>query len=98
MLCLIFLCFLLCELQNRCLKIFTGHQHSVEKNLLKCDWSPDGTKVTAGSADRMVYVWETTMRNILYKVRSHREMSLYTMRCFFAAHLEKRKREGWMYV
>ncbi|CAI5951636.1 unnamed protein product [Closterium sp. NIES-64] len=53
--------------QNRCVKIFTGHQHSVEKNLLKCDWSPDGSRVTAGTADRMVYVWDTTMRRILYK-------------------------------
>lgn len=30
---------------NRCTKILNGHQHSFEKNLLKCDWSPDGTKV-----------------------------------------------------
>ncbi len=32
---------------NRCTKVFTGHQHSFEKNLLRCDWSADGTKVTA---------------------------------------------------
>ncbi|CAI5945530.1 unnamed protein product, partial [Closterium sp. NIES-64] len=57
--------------QNRCVKIFTGHQHSVEKNLLKCDWSPDGSRVTAGTADRMVYVWDTTMRRILYKLPGH---------------------------
>eukprot|EP00475_Leptophrys_vorax_P022786 TRINITY_DN31000_c0_g1_i1.p1 TRINITY_DN31000_c0_g1~~TRINITY_DN31000_c0_g1_i1.p1 ORF type:complete len:401 (-),score=21.23 TRINITY_DN31000_c0_g1_i1:115-1317(-) len=57
--------------QNRCVKVFTGHQHSVEKNLLKCDWSPDGSRVTAGSADRMVYVWDTTMRRILYKLPGH---------------------------
>lgn len=31
---------------NRCVKVFTGHQHSFEKNPLKCAWSPDGTKVT----------------------------------------------------
>lgn len=58
--------------QNRCLKIFTGHQHSVEKNLLKCDWSPDGSRVTAGSADRMVYIWDTTSRRILYKLPGHK--------------------------
>merc|ERR1712070_1259119 len=23
---------------NRCVKMFTGHQHNFEKNLLKCDW------------------------------------------------------------
>lgn len=32
---------------NRCLKIFSGHQHSFEKNLLKCDWSPDGKQVSS---------------------------------------------------
>ncbi|KAJ3695798.1 hypothetical protein LUZ60_001175 [Juncus effusus] len=57
--------------QNRCIKIFAGHQHNFEKNLLKCAWAPDGSKVTAGSADRMVYVWDTTTRRILYKLPGH---------------------------
>ena len=35
---------------NRCTKVFTGHQHNFEKNLLKCAWSPDGTKVRQWSA------------------------------------------------
>ena len=30
---------------NRCMKIFSGHQHSYEKNLLKCAWSADGSQV-----------------------------------------------------
>lgn len=30
---------------ERCVKIFTGHQHNFEKNLLRCAWSPDGSKV-----------------------------------------------------
>ncbi|CAA6667744.1 unnamed protein product [Spirodela intermedia] len=42
--------------ENRCVKIFAGHQHNFEKNLLRCGWSPDGSRVTAGSADRMVYL------------------------------------------
>lgn len=57
--------------QNRCVKTFTGHQHNFEKNLLKCSWSADGSKVTAGSADRMVYIWDTTSRRILYKLPGH---------------------------
>ncbi|KAL4567710.1 hypothetical protein LXL04_023302 [Taraxacum kok-saghyz] len=57
--------------QNRCVKIMEGHQHNVEQNLLKCGWSPDGSKVTAGSSDRMVYVWDTTSRRILYKLPGH---------------------------
>lgn len=57
--------------QNRCVKILEGHQHNFEKTLLKCGWSPDGSKVTAGSSDRMVYIWDTTSRRILYKLPGH---------------------------
>lgn len=56
---------------ERCVKVFTGHQHNFEKNLLRCGWSPDGSKVTAGSADRFVYIWDTTSRRILYKLPGH---------------------------
>ena len=38
---------------NRCTKVFAGHVHTFEKNLLRCDWSPDGAKVRrAGGARR----------------------------------------------
>ncbi|CAL0322812.1 unnamed protein product [Lupinus luteus] len=57
--------------QNRCVKVLEGHQHNFEKNLLKCNWSADGSKVTAGSSDRMVYIWDTTTRRILYKLPGH---------------------------
>ncbi|XP_067664474.1 U5 small nuclear ribonucleoprotein 40 kDa protein-like [Haliotis asinina] len=57
--------------QERCVKIFQGHQHTFEKNLLHCSWSADGSKVTAGSGDRFVYVWDTTSRRILYKLPGH---------------------------
>jgi Prp8 binding protein len=33
--------------QERCVKVFTGHQHNFEKNLLRCAWSKDGAKVSA---------------------------------------------------
>lgn len=39
---------------NRCTKVFTGHMHNFEKNLLRCDYAADGSKVACGSADRMV--------------------------------------------
>jgi len=57
--------------QQRCVKIFQGHEHNIEKNLLKCSWSPDGSKVSCGSADRFVYIWDTPSRNILYKLPGH---------------------------
>lgn len=57
--------------QERCVKIFTGHQHNFEKNLLRCAWAPDGARVSAGSADRFLYIWDTTSRRILYKLPGH---------------------------
>ncbi|XP_050087210.1 U5 small nuclear ribonucleoprotein 40 kDa protein [Anopheles aquasalis] len=56
---------------ERCVKVFNGHQHNFEKNLLRCAWSPDGQKISAGSSDRYVYIWDTTSRRILYKLPGH---------------------------
>lgn len=56
---------------ERCVKVLTGHQHNFEKNLLRCAWSMDGCKVSAGSADRFHYIWDTTSRRILYKLPGH---------------------------
>ena len=39
---------------NRCTKVFTGHQHNFEQNLLKCDWSPDGSRVRGLSAGQVM--------------------------------------------
>nr|XP_013998554.1 unnamed protein product [Salmo salar] len=57
--------------KERCVKIFQGNIHNFEKNLLRCSWSADGSKIAAGSADRFVYVWDTTSRRILYKLPGH---------------------------
>ncbi|MCL4117402.1 UNVERIFIED_CONTAM: hypothetical protein GTU68_035821 [Idotea baltica] len=57
--------------QERCVKMFQGHQHNFEQILLRCAWSFDGRKVTAGSSDRFVYIWDTTSRHILYKLPGH---------------------------
>jgi len=56
---------------ERCVKIFQGNQHVFEKNLLRCAWSPDGGRVSAGSGDRFVYIWDTTSRRIVYKLPGH---------------------------
>jgi Prp8 binding protein len=45
---------------NRCEHILTGVHHGAEKVLLKCNWSHDQEYITAGSADRIVHLWETT--------------------------------------
>jgi len=57
---------------SRLLKQFQGIQHNFEKTLLRCAWSPDGSKISAGSADRFVYIWDTATRRILYKLPGHR--------------------------
>nr|ADI46905.1 WDR57m [Volvox carteri f. nagariensis] len=57
--------------QSRCTKVFTGHVHNFEKNLLRCDYSPDGSKVACGSTDRMVYIWDAYTRKVLYALPGH---------------------------
>jgi len=57
--------------QERCVKIFYGAQHTFEKNLLRCAWSPDGQRVTCGSGDRYVNVWDVQSQRLLYKLPGH---------------------------
>lgn len=45
---------------QRCERILSGVHHGAEKLLLRCAWSRDGDYITAGSADRIVHLWETT--------------------------------------
>jgi len=56
---------------QRCVKIFTGAQHNFEQNLIKANWSRDGSLVGSGSSDRMVYIWDTATRQIKYKLPGH---------------------------
>ena len=51
---------------------YVGHSHTFEKNLLRCAWSADGTRVSAGSADRNVWVWSAETRAPLYKLPGHK--------------------------
>uniref|UniRef100_A0A0N5ADH4 U5 small nuclear ribonucleoprotein 40 kDa protein n=1 Tax=Syphacia muris TaxID=451379 RepID=A0A0N5ADH4_9BILA len=57
--------------EQRCVKTFVGHQHNFEKNLLKCSWAPDGQRISAGSSDRFLYVWDVGSRGIVYKLPGH---------------------------
>jgi len=56
---------------NRLAKVFTGAVHGFDQNLLKVSWSPDGSKVSAGSADRFVYIWDSFTKQIIYKLPGH---------------------------
>lgn len=56
---------------NRCTKVFSGHQHTFEKHLLKCAWSHDGARVTAGSGDRLVHIWDAATQKLEYRLPGH---------------------------
>lgn len=58
--------------ENRCVKIFVGGTHDAENHLLRASWAPNGARVAAGSADRCVYVWDTTSKKILYQLPGHK--------------------------
>lgn len=48
---------------SRAHKSFAGVQHNFQKTLLKCGWSADGTKVSAGSSDQIVSSIATRRRS-----------------------------------
>lgn len=58
-------------MKNRSKIIFTGHFHTSEKNLLKCDWSNDGSYVSGGSGDCKVYIWEVESKKVVCKLPGH---------------------------
>eukprot|EP00996_Jenningsia_fusiforme_P001329 NODE_2217_length_1261_cov_17.958746_g2018_i0.p1 GENE.NODE_2217_length_1261_cov_17.958746_g2018_i0~~NODE_2217_length_1261_cov_17.958746_g2018_i0.p1 ORF type:complete len:346 (+),score=33.64 NODE_2217_length_1261_cov_17.958746_g2018_i0:25-1062(+) len=59
---------------QRCTKMFTGHAHGVDRNLLRCSWSPDGSMVAAGSSDSPthVYIWDFSSKKLAYQLPGHR--------------------------
>lgn len=56
---------------NRCLKTFIGATHNFEKNLLRVSWSADDNYLSAGSADRYVYIWNYNTGKIERKFGGH---------------------------
>jgi len=56
---------------NRLVKIYTGAAHDFQKQLLKCDWSADGKKISAGSSDGFAYIWDVASTQVIYKLPGH---------------------------
>lgn len=57
---------------RRQLKIFTGAVQGFEKRLMRANWSSDGRRITAGSSDHQVYVWDVASQRILYRLPGHK--------------------------
>ena len=57
-------------------KKFEGARHGAEQVLLKCNWSSpqmDGSsRVSCGSADRIVHIWDSTTAQPLYYLPGHK--------------------------
>ena len=58
--------------EQRCLKVFEGAPHGLEKNLIKPSWNPEGTMVASGSGERTVIIWDVLTRKILYMLPGHK--------------------------
>jgi len=56
---------------SRCTKVYSGATHNFEKNLLRVSWSPDDAYISAGSADRFVYIWNANTAKIERKFGGH---------------------------
>ncbi len=58
---------------NRCEKIFTGHQHNYERNLLRCSWSSDGSKVRCHCCARLAIPCTIHSENTSQVLISHQQ-------------------------
>jgi Prp8 binding protein len=56
---------------TRCVKMFQGNTHNFEKNMLRVAWNHDDTLISAGSADRFVYIWDFATGRIERKLGGH---------------------------
>jgi Prp8 binding protein len=56
----------------RMLSVLTGAPHSMDRNLIRPCWSPDGNQVACGSADRSVVVWDLVAKKMTYKLPGHK--------------------------
>jgi len=52
--------------------VYRGHTHDLEQNLLRCAWSADGLRVSAGSADKTVNMWEAASGRALFRLPGHK--------------------------
>jgi Prp8 binding protein len=51
--------------------VFLGGSHNFERNLLRCGFGFNDKLVSAGSADRVLYVWNTETGEIKHRLGGH---------------------------
>lgn len=56
---------------SRCIKVFQGHSHNFEKNLLRVAWNSDDSLISAGSSDRLVHIWNFNTAAMERKLGGH---------------------------
>ena len=57
---------------HRLEQTFQGVHHGAEKTLLRAAWSADGERVTCGSADRNVHVWDSASAEEVHLLGGHK--------------------------
>lgn len=57
----------------RCIGKYYGHiHHQQSSQLLRCSFSTDDSKLSAGSSDSFVNIWDKKTYQILYKLPGHK--------------------------
>ena len=56
---------------NRLVRTYHGAPHGFEKTLVRAVWSPDGSKIMAGSAERSVIIWKSETGKIEWALPGH---------------------------
>jgi Prp8 binding protein len=56
---------------SRLKRVFLGGSHNFERNLLRCGFGYNDKLVTAGSADRVLYVWNAETSEIKHRLGGH---------------------------
>lgn len=56
----------------RALGQYAGHSHDAAWQLMRCAFSADDSKISTGSSDGFVYVWDTVTFELRYKLPGHK--------------------------
>lgn len=58
--------------KTRQIGTYYGAKHDFQQNLLGVSWSSDGSRISAGSADGLVYIWDAKSQQVIYRLPGHK--------------------------